>query len=320
MAHEIYANDSIFLHKQPAWHGLGVVLQNAPSTDEAAALAFRRHDGLPGPWTVSRRALYRADGANVETHRAIVRDDTGETLGIVSKRYEPVQNAAVYDVARPLVESGRATWETGGSLYGGATIWGLLKIGNSDVGGGDAVESYLLLDSSHDGSRNVSFRVTSTRVVCANTLAIAGRDRVSLRVRHTASAHDRLDEATDILDRAAEITTAGIAEARAMAARRVTRSETHEFFAALIPDAESERGQKKVDETRAFLLRALDRAPGAQMSTARGTAWGLYQAATFYTSHVRKADDPEARLSDLFYGAGLDMNLRARDMALALAS
>lgn len=321
MAHEIYGNDSLFLVKTPAWHGLGTVLDSAPNSTEAAAMAFARRDGRPGPWNVVQAPLFLQDGTLVESHKAILRDDTHDQLGIVGARYEPVQPFALYEAAAPIVETGRAHWETGGSLRGGTINWGLLALDPMEIAKGDAIRPYLRVDNVHDGTRSVSVGFTSIRVVCANTLAVSHTEggSMSFRFRHTSTVNDRLEEAARILAQAERLTHESIREARLMAARRVTKAETEAFLAHVVPDAETDRGQKRVEETRLTLRQALDMAPGADLPTARGTAWGLYNAATYYTSHLR-GDDATKRLEALWYGTGADLNETARDAALALAS
>lgn len=321
MSHEIFDNDSLFLTIKPAWHGLGTVLDRAPTTAEAAALAFARRDGRPGPWTVERRPLFLADGMLIESHVATIRTDTGEALGVVGARYEPVQPAALFDAASPLVETGRAHWETGGSLRGGALNWGLLALDPMEIGQGDAIRPYLRVDNAHDGTRAVSLGFTSVRIVCANTLAMSrGEARsTTFRLRHTANVQTRLDEAANILAQAERLTHETVKEARAMAKRHVTKSETDAYFAAIFPDAETPRGQTRVENLRAELRTALRTAPGADLQTARDTAWGLYNAVTYFTSHER-GDDAAKRLDALWFGSGAELNAQAHDAALALAS
>ena len=35
MAHEITSNDSLFVRRRPAWHGLGTTIGNAPTSSDA---------------------------------------------------------------------------------------------------------------------------------------------------------------------------------------------------------------------------------------------------------------------------------------------
>lgn len=82
MAHEITATDNVVLTRNAAWHGLGVVVQDAPNAHEALTLA-----GLG--WNVEQWPLYATNGEgnrlSIDSKVANVRSDTKGVLGIVGK-------------------------------------------------------------------------------------------------------------------------------------------------------------------------------------------------------------------------------------------
>ena len=86
MAHEIMENDGIFSVGETPWHGLGVILDSPPTVLEAITAA-----GLS--WEVSPIPLYarieigdKSRGIDVE-HKAILRTDTKEILGVVGPQF-----------------------------------------------------------------------------------------------------------------------------------------------------------------------------------------------------------------------------------------
>ncbi|RYG32515.1 MAG: alpha/beta hydrolase, partial [Chitinophagaceae bacterium] len=111
MAHNIYHNpitgkNSFFSVKEKAWHGLGQIIQDYPTSNEAIL-----HAGLN--YTVEKRPLFTTDNDNqllfknpdaddyfddfvpsvlVPDYFANVRTDTEEVLGVVGKDYQIVQN------------------------------------------------------------------------------------------------------------------------------------------------------------------------------------------------------------------------------------
>jgi len=323
MAHQITDTDATFFVQEPAWHGLGLVLDDAPSdATVAASIAFARRDGKPGAWSLAKQPLFVPDGTMVPDHFAVVRTDTRAPLGVVGSKYAIVQPAELFAAAQPLLNTGRWAFETGGSLMGGATTWGLLKSKALDLGAGDVIQPYLRLDADNTGRRAVELAPTATRIVCANTLAIARAEKVdAFKIRHTASAGLQLEEAGEAIARAERIDAQTIAEAQLLIRRRVSKAETEAYFAHLIPDTDTERGTARAKNTRTTLVQALDRAPGAQLATARGTAWGMYQAATWYASHGMRPDaDADTRTSALWYGSARELIERARVAALAVAA
>ena len=70
---------------QSAWHGLGVTLPaDSPvrySIDDAITIS-----GLD--WAVETRPV-SVDGKEIAGHKAIVRNDSGDVLGVVGERYRP---------------------------------------------------------------------------------------------------------------------------------------------------------------------------------------------------------------------------------------
>lgn len=205
MSHEIGSRDKVMLVKNPAWHGLGMVLPNAPTRDEAIKM-------LEIGWEVETAPLFAmVDGKPVQVKAACIRrKDTGEILGHhVGPRYHPLQNADAFKWFDPFLESGLATLETGGTLFNGKRVWILAKLNraNSEITPGDEVLKYILLSHSHDGLLAVRGGYTPTRVVCNNTLQMAlgenGKKKPAMfRLLHTKSLKIGLDAAQDAISRA----------------------------------------------------------------------------------------------------------------------
>src|SRR3569833_1299292 len=62
------------------------------------------------------------------------------------------------------------------------------------------IEQYLFLTTSHDGFGSITAAFTPTRVVCNNTLNAALRNQLGgIKIRHTASANDRLKQAHTLM-------------------------------------------------------------------------------------------------------------------------
>lgn len=189
-----------FIGKLP-WHRLGRNLGDKDVTGfemlEAAGLA----------WEVNLGALYDFQGRELDSHFAIHRMDTGAVLGVVGGRYTPVQNAELFGIPDVLVSEGVCGYHTAGSLRDGRIVWALARMGEYVVirrdGSPDAVERYLLWTTRHDGLAPVIGGFTDVRVVCNNTLdAAMGRGLSNrFKIRHTASASERIAEAHRFFDR-----------------------------------------------------------------------------------------------------------------------
>jgi phage/plasmid-like protein (TIGR03299 family) len=95
-------------------------------------------------------------------------------LGVVSRRYQPLQNAEAFEFFDLIVS---AYFETAGALGEGERIWVMAKMPEAmQIVPGDECLKYLLLSNTHTGEGSVTVKFTSVRVVCQNTLIMAMED------------------------------------------------------------------------------------------------------------------------------------------------
>lgn len=330
--------ESGFFVRDRAWHGLGVVLDNAPELDDALRIAGLDWDVHTVPsFARVGDSHYPADDA-----RHVVRQigDRVDVLGTVGKRYTPLQNREAFAWFAPLVHEHDVELEAAGSVKDGKNVWILAKInGAQDVSIGradDIVRPYLLLSNSHDGTRAVTCAFTAIRVVCWNTLsaahAIADSDstgRTSRSIRHTASMAENLRIARDQIALAERAFTEKADIWRALADVPIARSDdalryTRTVFAregdaqkvAALNAEKAPVGELQEVRAEKHIARLLRSGPGAD--SAGLTWWGAYQAATHYVDHVRSSD-PNRALASTWFGAGAKVRDRAESVARAFA-
>src|SRR5690349_12438108 len=93
MAHNLATNADgsakMFYVGQTPWHGLGTRL-DAPATSAEAMTAA----GLD--FEITMEDLVTASGISVPMGQAAVRADTREVLGMVGRKWKPVQNAEAF--------------------------------------------------------------------------------------------------------------------------------------------------------------------------------------------------------------------------------
>lgn len=210
MAHEITEHDGLVLHKKRAWHGLGTIVEEAPTPEEALHLAGL--DWMPLESDALHGTFWQPGGISstvCQSHKMIVRSDKPEIiLGIVGKNYTPVPNHELASLCYDVCESwqkenpnSRLKVETAGSLFAGRKVWFLLKADPFAVIGhkGDIVERYTLAFNGFDGSTALSFMPTTVRVVCNNTLTgaldgrAAGGADAGIKIKHSAGVRENLN-------------------------------------------------------------------------------------------------------------------------------
>ena len=197
------ADGMAYVGREP-WHGLGTRVPGDAMTAEEALEAA----GLD--WTVRLDPVYREKGTAllrfpnnmtvVPDHQVVVREDNDTVLGMVGKRYHVAQNVETFDFVDSIVGGGDAYYHTAGSLWGGRRVFLLVQLrGDYILDNGEALNSFILLDNSHDGTSALRMRLTKVRVVCQNTLDMASSGRAGFYARHTGGMMSRVVEARNLL-------------------------------------------------------------------------------------------------------------------------
>jgi phage/plasmid-like protein (TIGR03299 family) len=320
MAHEV---ENMFSVKETPWHGLGKIVTEAPTAEEAIVAA-----GLN--WKVVEQPLYRGgsfpDAAELVTsHKALIRDTDNKQLGIVGVGYKPLQNEKAFNFFNPFIDSGLASFETAGSLREGKTVWILAKLNKApiEIGKGDAVNKYLLLSNGHDGSMAVRTGFTPIRVVCANTLAMSHSNDKSrlLRVNHSSRVNENLDKIRDIVNAADAKFEATADQYRALSRSDVSQKELEAYVEIVFQFKNLDAERRALAKKKAVenIQRLFETGYGQDLKGAKGTYWGLYNAVTQYLSY-EKGRNEDSRLNSLWFGNSSVINQRALDKAVHLVA
>lgn len=231
--------------RQPAWHGLGTVIDEPVSTEEMLRL------GHLNDWNVRVEEVPVPDGYYAaKTQYRTIRTSpfdgvTKDILGYVKDRYNPFQNEELFSFGDALLDGGR--WETAGSIKAGTRVFGSLALNRSTDIGDDKVENYLLVSTSHDGTASIQASVTPVRVVCANTLAVAlSQAKQTFKIRHTQSMQGRVQQAREALALTDVYLDAWTEQMNTLLAKEVTNAQ----FEALIESIYAPKSDAKAAETR----------------------------------------------------------------------
>jgi phage/plasmid-like protein (TIGR03299 family) len=310
--------ETMFYAGQTPWHGLGVALP----TDCVAKDAIH-HAGLD--WNVTLEPLFDKDGHELPRFKATTRSSDQKVLGVVQKRYTPIQNATLFKFADALVEVGKAHFHTAGSLAGGRRVWALAKLPKTiKVLKNDVTEQFLLVMTAHDGTCPTRVIFTPIRVVCQNTMMAALKGAThAVTVRHTSTAQNRLVEAMHVMGAAqAHFDVFGQLAAH-LAAKRFSAAELKAFVVALFPtpagkdeDTLSSQTQSKRDN----VIYLFDHGKGHDRI--KGTAWAALNGAIEFADYAygRKTRDAEQRAESVLYGAASILKQRAFDTIIKLAA
>jgi phage/plasmid-like protein (TIGR03299 family) len=306
MAHNIF-DEKIYLHRQPAWHRLGTVSQEAHSAREAGemigvpdvyereitfSLTDDQHTVIPGFKAIIGVTESEDGGQNIETY------------SIVSDHYHTVSHQQFIELFDRITHS---RVETLGLLGNGSTMFVTAPLPQFDVLG-DEIYNYMLMFNSLDGNTSIRCQPTSIRVVCQNTL------QASFRQNEHDNVYRGVHLRSDLLQRTAEWLhttwnqatgiTAMLQEAYiGMARMAISLDQIAETIEAVYPEPDGEDEEEK-EENSIHFDSVMELFEGSKTRTTAcvGTAWGLYNAVVEYEDFAKRNATPQS----ILIGAGAE--------------
>lgn len=140
---------------------------------------------------VGTRSLKTIDGTLVRSRVAVVREDDGEVLGVVSPTYKVVSNEAAFDAFLRAMESisvdlegARASTQYAG--YGAKTLAQLILPSMEYDNGGDKTQMRIIMMNSYDGSWKLQVFGGGLRGACTNG-QVFGKSMAKYASRHIRS-------------------------------------------------------------------------------------------------------------------------------------
>lgn len=326
----------------------------ADFTVSAKPLGFDAFAGTPGGDAVTASADDATTGAagdegttppcdwrSINTHKAMVRDDTHRCLGIVGRNYTPVQQSALITLFDYLRED--AQIDNIVTLRHGAktVVTASLSI-EGEVKDGDTIRRYLHAFNSFDGSTSLGVFFSDMRMVCSNQIAyITGRGArkaadagTGLLMRHTSGVQkfaERLPQLIDLQNRRFE---QDLAELRPLTTTRLTTEAARAILEATFADklatpiSDKDSGTKRQrtleDLTEIPLIRShYGKGTGIGIDTADKSVWNMFQAITQNQTHdlgrgATDLDRARARLESLWGGDASKRIARAKQACLSV--
>lgn len=343
MAHQV---ETMAFVGQTPWHGLGNQLsQNQPIE------VWAQQAGMD--WRIeSSNVSYMAKnvwGQNIlmpyEDQRVLYRSDTHEPLSVVSQRYQEVQPMEILNFYKDLTEQSGFELETAGVLKGGRKFWALARTGQSaELKGKDVSNGYILLATACDGTLATTAQFTSVRVVCNNTLSIAIRGQSNgegiVKVPHSTKFD--AEKIKQQLGISIKTWDEHMYEMKQLTQRKVTQQEAAAYFDAVfnnttmsVTDQEEsiiqyylkaasidKKSNSKSEPNGRAMSKAMEmfngQGRGADLSSAKDTAYGLLCSITEFVDHERRAMSQDHRLNSAWFGAGANLKQRGWEQALRM--
>lgn len=296
-----------------AWQRIGKDVGQSMTAEEAITAG-----GLD--WTVEKRpVLFNGNTGATETFEGrfvTVRTDTDGALGVVGGNYTVLQNKTAFSFFDAMIAEKRAVYSRAGHVDGGARIWIMAKLPETvKIMGVDAVDSYVLIHNSHDGSSAVAMELMALRQVCSNGLKVLTQT-AGFRFRHTSTMGQKVEQARSALNISVQTMEQFLEAADAMARKKLNAQIVEEFLKAIDLNKVADESTRRENQ-RMEVLRLIESGIGHQEPAIRNSLWTAVNAVTQYVDH--KPGNDERRLSSMWFGHGADIKARAYEAAVKLS-
>jgi phage/plasmid-like protein (TIGR03299 family) len=333
MAHDLEINEAGEAQMFSAqgivpWHGLGKVFEEEGLTSADALVAAGQD------WTVELKGIGQEIGEDEDTGETVYdaldgifsvqRSSDLRSVGVVKGRYNPLDNVDAFAFGDDVLGLSGAHWITGGCLKGGSLVWMMAKLPEAVHIGGfeeEAIQPYLMVSNSHDGSKAIEVSAVTVRVVCNNTFtaALHGAKRTH-KIRHTKNMAERMTEAKTAIN---VVDTYGAALRKTgdkLIGQSFSNGDFDKFLETLVPTADLDAGvaltkaTTKQEAIKSLYINKPD------LQNIKGTKWGALQAVIDYNDHhivSRGNNKDENRMSRILMPMQKNIGHIALDLLMA---
>lgn len=301
---EFVYEETSFSKRDLPWMKLGTVVDEAQSIEDAIVLGGLdfdvelRKDGFvngKGNWVVD------------PSKKKVVRVDKDVPLGTVSSTYEILQYREAFDFLSGI----NVDFVAAGMLKFGKQGFVVVQVPgfeHLEVAGGDPHDMYVVLRSSHDGSRSLEIMEMALRGTCMNALTLAsfgkhgsysGKAKQRFCIRHTKNMRVKMEQVSALLDGTQEYAKAFKATADQLAAIDLELKDAEKVIKKLVDDQHS-----YVKDKESYVTGIMNTYQHSTRNGYVGTGWGLLNAVSEHYEHVRGGErrTAEARWVQAFDG------------------
>lgn len=328
MAHLV---ESMAYVGETPWHGLGNQL-----TPKQPIEVWAKQAGMDWRIESSNVSYYAHNDKGGDLimpfpdNKVLYRSDTLEPLSVVSQRYQEVQPREILEFYRDLTEQADFELETAGVLKGGRKFWALARTGQTaTLKAKDVSHGYILLATACDGTLATTAQFTSIRVVCNNTLAISLADKSGSVVKVPHSTVFDSKKVQNQLGISVKQWQEHCYQMKQLSERQVSQAEAVSYLNRVFNDVDdnlivfptTKKTQQAVPNAKAMnqiLTMFNGQGRGADLDSAKDTAYGLLCSITEFADHERRAMSTDYRLDSAWFGTGANLKQKGLEEAMRL--
>ena len=264
-------------NRKAVWNVFGAATLLDKPTSKDAIVAAKLD------WTVEKKEIFDASGMKINNYFANTRDTDGAVLGIVSDRYEIVQNKDAFSFTDSLVDEGMR-YESAGAFKDGKVTFLLGKMPTTTILGDD-VDPFICFANSFDGSGAITVCMTPTRICCMNTLNFAiSKAKRKWSTRHLGDIQGKLNQAQITLGLAKEYMNELSIQCEDLASEKISDGEVENMLDMMYPvtDETTERQKNSIQRLKDNFFYCLGQ---DDIKKFRGTKYAVVMAATDFADH-----------------------------------
>ena len=263
-------------------------------------------------YEVQKKPIYLADGTEIHGYKSTVRDIDNHIYGIVSDKYNIVQNKDGFgfiDYLKDDIKFEKIGETSGGMIYLIASLAPIKILG-------DEFKPHLIFRNSHNGRFQLQTTICPLRIVCQNQFNIAFRESPNtITIRHSSLAEVRLKEAFHVLKGTADYMKELNKQAEFWATQKVSNQQIVQIIDELFPLQQDMKDFQiqRVEDNKAQFIKAYKADDNGNF---RNSMWGLINAYSDYITHREPARKTSTSKENQFVAVTFDPTLMSHFIQL----
>lgn len=261
--------------REATWQQIGTDVSKATTVDTVLKEAGLDYD-------VELRPVFMENGIKVPNAQVAVRTRDDHPYGIVSDRYSIVQNRDAFDFVNYLTDD--VEFEKAGETASGM-VWIIAKLPEKQILG-DAFTPHVIFRNSFAGNFTIAAAICPLRHICSNQFNFAFKNTSNtVSIRHIGGMERKLNDARLTLKASYEYMEEIEVMAERYSTTKMSQRQVEMVIDSMFPIKEdaSLRKENNVIKLKEKFIEAYNSDDNHHF---KGTAWGLINAYTDYSTHV----------------------------------
>ena len=278
-------NPHIYVDRTTTWHAIGKSVEECKDLEGVLAASGLDYEVVKEPVF----AQPDVDGhpssqlVTIRNRFVTMRENDGHLYDIVSDKFEIVQNRDAFDFVNYMGQD--LSFEKAGETESGM-VYIIGKLPEVDILG-DAFVPHVIFRNGFTGKVKITAAICPLRLVCQNQFNFAFKNtQNAITIRHVQNAHDKLEEAREVLKMSAdymqELNTMAQQYAGIKLGARDLDLVLDRMFPIVDPEHMNAFKRHQLEEQREKFKSAYLADDNYNF---RGTAWGLINAYTDFITH-----------------------------------